>query len=421
MNKYFLSIILLAVNMTYCFGQDYLTMGDDCFDRGDYACAKTNYDKIQKINYTQIVDIKLSRTNSCLSSLKAANNYYSLGNYLQAKEYYQKILDTNPKDEYAAKQLGLSIKYQWIKTFKPILDKRKSNQSYMKENPEGFTEFKNQNYMIIEKMISELKESGSVNYTTSIKFDTLGNNSSTFNIYSISTKKISNYINNSIISELRPVTESGFIIPTSDEVPFNVSWNTYKLRANFRAGKMNIKPLEKLPADFKYIISRYINQQTYANGIYKFELLNKTLNDKPFIDLQLFKYRNNNGPLNSAYSLILPGWGTLKVSDGTKGKGRMTLFLLSSIISAGCKIYSNIEYEKYIEGFASNTGANHYNNANLANQAFVASGGVAASIYIYDFIWVFSKGVKNLSLSKAYKNNIKNNPIKVVVSPLKPL
>ena len=102
-------ILFFAVITAFsAYSQNYLQDGDRCFDNGDYACAETKYDQASKSssgNDKQIADIRLSRAKNCAEWIKTANQAFNNRNYNTAKENYQKVLDSNSKDEYAKSQL----------------------------------------------------------------------------------------------------------------------------------------------------------------------------------------------------------------------------------------------------------------------------------------------------------------------------
>ena len=91
------------------FCQTSIQSGDRCFDSGDYNCAVINYDNVFK-NATgkdkQIAEIKLTRTKWCADHIKTANQAFTDRNYQLAKENYQNVLESNPKDTYVNSQVA---------------------------------------------------------------------------------------------------------------------------------------------------------------------------------------------------------------------------------------------------------------------------------------------------------------------------
>ncbi|MDR2913223.1 MAG: SUMF1/EgtB/PvdO family nonheme iron enzyme [Tannerella sp.] len=104
----FIGICILTLNI--CQAQDYLQQGNDCFDRGDYDCAKTNYAAQKTYGSASEMDKKIEQCNNCLSVLPIANFLFSDKDYSRAKEQYEKLLAINPKDPYARKQVDLCQK-----------------------------------------------------------------------------------------------------------------------------------------------------------------------------------------------------------------------------------------------------------------------------------------------------------------------
>lgn len=360
------------------------------------------------------------------NKIKEGDNYLleknynnALISYLYAQSYYR----ANPTNFDPLLNIEAKLTDAVLRSRESVtaLVLQGSYQSYKASNPSGFNAFRSENLDKINSMISELKWYGNVRYKAVIKFDSQGKNNSYIKIDTSSGKEVNNYINRISVSNLTPVRKLEFYIPTLEELPFDVSWDTYLLRATWRASKTQIKPAGKLASDFSDDIGKFINQQDYKHGIYKFEVVEKKLNGNTFSDLSLIKYNSDNGPLSAAYSLVLPGWGTSKVTDGQKGKIRGMVFLLSAVVCAGTKIYSDIEYRNY-KKTVSSTGsdASAFKKANGAHKVSIIFGGIACVTYVYDFAWVVNKGIKNDKQSKELTNRLKNGPIKIIDAPIKP-
>lgn len=104
-------IILLFLILVYSpvFSQSTrLEEAKQCFDSGNYSCAIDKFSEAIKLlegKEKQIAEINLGRAKTCAEWLKVANQAFSTGNYKTARENYQYILDENPKDTYALKQI----------------------------------------------------------------------------------------------------------------------------------------------------------------------------------------------------------------------------------------------------------------------------------------------------------------------------
>lgn len=91
------------------YSQNHYKEGDKCFVEGDYTCAESKYKELYKSAANeadmQFGEIKIQRAKLCKDNLKIADQAFASLNYAQAKEKYQAILDSNPKDVYAKSQI----------------------------------------------------------------------------------------------------------------------------------------------------------------------------------------------------------------------------------------------------------------------------------------------------------------------------
>lgn len=107
--KKFIVLFFAVVSTMSATSQTYIQDGDRCFANGDYDCSVTHYDNAFKNangKDRQIAEIKLTRAKWCAEHIKNADQAFSVKNYKTAKEEYQKVLDSNPKDNYAQSQIG---------------------------------------------------------------------------------------------------------------------------------------------------------------------------------------------------------------------------------------------------------------------------------------------------------------------------
>ena len=99
--KRFLLFFFLLSTVIMAYGQNtdsqrYLQAGDACFERGDYYCAKKNYEASRATggNVTE----QLEYTEECIKILFAANLLFEGGDHTKACELYEQILKINPHD-----------------------------------------------------------------------------------------------------------------------------------------------------------------------------------------------------------------------------------------------------------------------------------------------------------------------------------
>ena len=55
----------------------------------------------------------------------------------------------------------------------------------------------------------------------------------------------------------------------------------------------------------------------------------------------------------------------------------------------------------------------YYNNANLSYKCALISLGISGSLYLYDIIWVITKGAINIKESKSLRKQLKQGPVQI--------
>ena len=94
---FLLSVVLMAYGQN-TDSQRYFQEGNTCFERGDYDCAKKNYEASRATGGS--VPEQLQKTEECIKILFAANLMFEEGNYGRAWELYGLILKINPLDQF---------------------------------------------------------------------------------------------------------------------------------------------------------------------------------------------------------------------------------------------------------------------------------------------------------------------------------
>ncbi len=87
-------------------------------------------------------------------------------------------------------------------------------------------------------------------------------------------------------------------------------------------------------------------------------------------------------------------------------------------MAIGSKLYSDEQHEKYFTATDQASIDKYYNNANTSHKIALVSGGLSASIYLYDIIWVFSKGIKNIKESKFIRKQLHEGPVIIQNQPI---
>jgi|WetSurMetagenome_2_1015567.scaffolds.fasta_scaffold10194_3 tetratricopeptide (TPR) repeat protein len=413
----------------------YLGQADNLFNIGNYEEALRIYETAKKYltegekNMHNRISGQMQRSRENLNriliekTIAEGNSHNENREYKPALESYERALayfndSTSNFDSGSNIENQIRKKISEAKSGLDILTLRKTPQLYSNFEPDQFLAFRNKNNEVINSIVYSSGKSGSLSFSSVIRFDTLGTNNSYIEVESASNNRIRSNLDRINYSGLEPVQIRDYYIPINERIEYKIAWNSFPLEARSKFSKIKFGPEIKQIQNSKANIESFVNQQVLRNGVFKFEVFDKTINNKKMSDVTLVSYKNNSGPGNCLYSLFMPGWGTRKVTNGEKGRGRMALFLLSAVVSTGSKIYSDLEYNKYSDPNSGSNDEEQYNIANTANRVSLISGGIAACIYIHDFFWVFGKGIKNNSLNINLKKRLKSGPIKIIESSI---
>ena len=415
-----------------------LSKGDSLFNCLNYNEAKNQYDEASRLSkrlkpndpiLESETSFKLDRSD-LMESLKYGDDYFNKGLKFESLSEYNKALseyseallkyeESSSKIELNPYVSDVTVELRiktGVDTSNYRIERIKNWQktiSFCSQHPIECNEFKKLNFNVLNYLITSTYRTANMNYTVFINYDNKGKDNNYIKINSSSHKKLNSYIEKIPFSGFTATRKLDYFIPSTEKLSFDISWDANRLLAIARSDRIKLKPNMSKPAELKNHIASYINGQSFKNGIYKFQVTNKIINGTSSNDVSLIKHINNSGPLNSAYSLLIPGLGSLRVTDGERGSGIIKTFLLASIISAGSKIYSEHEYDKYLKTSPESDAIEHHELANTANKVFLISGGIAATIYIYDFFWTIGKGISNNKQSKVLKEKLKSGPIKI--------
>ena len=85
-------------------GQNYLQLANECFDKGDYECAKRNYNLYQVFDGRDM-SAEIQKADECFRTLITADDYFREQDWERARDRYLMVLERNPKDPHAQKRL----------------------------------------------------------------------------------------------------------------------------------------------------------------------------------------------------------------------------------------------------------------------------------------------------------------------------
>lgn len=127
MKKYLL-LFLLSFMSFFSYSQDYLMLGHNCYEKGDYDCARDNYQKyLQLVPDDQNIINLRQKAGECAIYKIAADKAFVDKDYLGAKNNYEAILNINTYDSYAKERI---IQCNNILNPKPTLSVSSENLTF---------------------------------------------------------------------------------------------------------------------------------------------------------------------------------------------------------------------------------------------------------------------------------------------------
>lgn len=111
--------ILFFILLVICPAYSQTTLlheADSYFDQGKYNHAIQKYEQAKNsatgidLKENQIIEIKLMKAKNCSEWITKADNAFNAKQYSTAKNIYQNILESNPKDEYAKSKIEKCMK-----------------------------------------------------------------------------------------------------------------------------------------------------------------------------------------------------------------------------------------------------------------------------------------------------------------------
>ena len=98
------------ISLSGCQTQTYIKAGDDCFNKGDYQCAKQHYNAQKSLGSEDEMNKKIEQCDACMNTLALAEFFFTNKDYLRAKEKFEELLRININDPRAKTQIELCNK-----------------------------------------------------------------------------------------------------------------------------------------------------------------------------------------------------------------------------------------------------------------------------------------------------------------------
>jgi len=105
------NVIFFTLFLLCCLqanGQDYLQLANECFEKGDYECAKRNYTFFQTLD-GEDMSAQIQKADECYKTLIIADAFYAEKDFEKARDRYKIVLDKNPKDPHSKKQFDSCV------------------------------------------------------------------------------------------------------------------------------------------------------------------------------------------------------------------------------------------------------------------------------------------------------------------------
>jgi hypothetical protein len=372
---------------------------------GPFDPAEEARVKREEIEAERMRQEALERERQIVSYMEQANSYFNDKKLNQAFSVYNEVLKLDPNHQ------GSKLKRDELASF---FNKRYGEgYTYREENSDAYEKLLNILKSTIQEEVNS-SENGEVNVDLYIEFDTNGVNLS--RAANLQNEALASKINGILKSDiLSPTSKYGVYTNSNDRIQLKGSWNLLSEKVISDAKGINGEGVAFKSNPSVY--QKFIQSQTYPYGIYSFNTKSSEirLNDRKdtLSSIFLTAYKLNSGPQHAFLSLLLPGWGSYKVSNGKKGV-LAGLTAIAALGSSGIlKVLEKIELKEYKNAETQSNAEASHESANQIRKLFLTALGVAGVTYIYDFTWSMVKGFSNIKQSKYYRETLVKGHIKV--------
>ena len=280
-----------------------------------------------------------------------------------------------------------------------------SLMKYSETNPLEFQALKNNLLKSFEELAKE-KDDGKIKLNYGISFSKDGINKSSIKDINISQENYQQKLDLGISEiKLNPSKLCGKYTITTDDIKLDFKWETYKSTFAYESDK------------YSEYSSSFVGKKL-PFGTYQLTVKEKELNNNKFKDIYISNYETR-GPLTAIYSVLLPGWGTRRVTyNQNKGWNRLWYVSFPLTLALSFSLASNINYYKYKNTSNQSTMDTYYPKAHGQQIAAMIFTGICVPIYISEIVWVVKQGIKNNKEKNIIKDNIKANKLQLQTQPI---
>jgi len=375
--------------------------------------------------------------------LQARKMYLTANEMKTSTELSQKILESERKLCFLSRKTGDSLAK--LGMYNDALREYKEHNFCLSENKPNITQanltqqvlrdrktktflyrdLKPENYkkctgLIQNDLMTQLEnqKSGHVRATLKVNFDTNGNGFTHLKDYKSDIGRYDKFLKRTYSAEcLTAPRIQNLYVSAIDSLLIDISWSVERRKIKYTSGALSGDWMtsDAHNSVLKYLSSPNSNITGLANfpkGRYNIDVKQVSINGGGNTTLIMSKYHavGRSAALNS---LVLPGWGKKRVTYGEKGTGTMITFLSSSAIAVGSRLYSMNQYQKYKDETIPSKKDEFFTNANSSNKVFLVAGGLSATIYVTDVLWVLNRGKKNKKATKAFRKQLHKTPFAI--------
>ncbi|MCH2022593.1 MAG: hypothetical protein MK207_08965 [Saprospiraceae bacterium] len=408
--------------MEMCIG--FINNGDTYFDEKKYELALESYQNAKSCDEFDIRN-KIDKTKTIIKANKIKQLKSEGDQLIENKKYtialskFEAVLKLDYRNKYAKDK-----KRTLNEIIKTLSERKLKTFDYSLTNESSYQEYRNNLHSTLNDFIIYNKN-GNLNFKVKIEFDTLGNNITEALVYKSSIEKFGDELKESFNNNiLKPSSKKGFYINAKKELRFNCIWQTNQMKyKTWDRGSIAKVIYDEMPAYSKNkkanrLSIDFLKNNNIENSTCTFELKDMKINQKDLISLKLLDIKTP-GPECALYSVIMPGLGTLKATNWKHGWGTFGFSIFTAGLAIGSKIWSDIEYNNYLNETDASKRDDHYEQANWLNKSAIVCGSISATIYLVDIILALNKGIKNKKRTKKLRNLLDKGPIELYKDDIK--